>query len=474
MHESTTLSTTNEVLPSPKADTLVDGPMVDAEDLVQISSSSKRDRFAALLYLALRAGNSGATVLAGFLTTFLLVRRLGVDGYAAYVITTAVGIYLSATDAGISRTVYAKLRQAFLGGNLNEERVRVAGALLLYGVVTTVALLIFVAVQFTTGQAADEAAQSLYFFYVALNLPWMLLRYIAWAIDKHVWFDSIDLVRRCAQIAIFFLALTALDLWTVFALLDLVWIVGFAAGLMIVKRRLGSQSQIASARQSIAQFWAGYGTMVRSSAAFSLIEFAIYNFPFFLIPLVYGKGMALVAFDLFYKLFRAGVVGNQIASTTVLPRQTRAFHAHDAAGVRRWTQSAVLLSIVAVSPLALGLLILGHQALHLLLSGASVIGATGIAAVVIAVYSNSFQNAAGSLLIHVGLIRQGVHISYTILAIMALLSVVAGMGLLSVEHFILAYALAYALGSAAWTALAARAIGKHFAVHEPALSGEPA
>lgn len=449
-------------LPDAAVDILADDPLVEAE--VVVTHGPKRGRVAALAYLGLRTANSGATVAAGFLTTFLLVRRLGVDGYSSFVITTAVGIYLSATDAGISRTVYARLREAFLRGEVAEERVRVAGAVLLYAAVTLAALTVFTGVQFATAHPDQATTQSLYFVFVALNLPWMLLRYIGWAVDEHLRFDAIDLVRRLAQIGVFFLALTSLDLRLVFALLDLVWLAGFLGGAAVVARRLGSLLPgAAGVRRALAGFWGSYAAMLRFSVVFSLIEFAIYNFPYVLIPLAYGKGAPLVAFDLFYKLFRAGVTGNQIASTTVLPRQTRAFHVGDATGVMRWTRGAIALSVAAVSPLAIGLLLFGPQVLNLLLSGASVIGWTGIAAVVIATYANSFQNAAGSLLVHIGLIRQGVAISYAVLAIMAALALAAALGLFDVERFILAYATAYALGSAAWAVLAARAIERHFA-----------
>jgi O-antigen/teichoic acid export membrane protein len=414
------------------------------------------------LYVILRAGNSAATVLAGFLTTYVLVRRLGVDGYSNYVVTTAVGIYLSATDAGISRTVYAKLRQAFLAGNTASEAVRIRGAVILYGMITLSAVTIFGIVQSIVAPAGGATSQCLYFIYVALNLSWMLLRYVAWAIDRHLSFDSIDLTRRTVQIAVLLVALLHVDLRIVFLLLDVVWVISFAAGSLVIRRRLHDAMRIDHPRLAIAEFWAGYSSLLRSSAVFSLIEFAIYNFPFFLIPEIYGKGAPLVAFDLFYKLFRAGVTGNQIASTSMLPRQTRAFHDGDEARLRYWTLTALLLSLAAVSPLALGLVGFGERGIHLLLSGANVMGAAGITAVVIAIYSNSFQNVAGSLLMHVGLIREGVLISYTILAVMILLSAAAALGLLGLEHFILAYAIAYALGSASWTLMTSRVISRHF------------
>lgn len=434
------------------------------------------------IFLSLRVANSASAILIGFLATFLLVRRLGVDGYASYVIVGAIGIYLSAADIGISRVVYAKLREAFIRGGVAEERAPVAGALRVYTAITIIAVLVFAVTAFATSRVSDASAQTLFFIYVALNFPWILLRYIAWAVEEHVRFDLIDVARRALQICVFLLALTTTDLRIVFALLDLIWLGALILSGWLISRRLCAVAREGCSDSnddgksgwwwSIGAFWRRYASMLQGSAAFSLIEFAIYNFPYLFIPILYGKGAPLVAFDLFYKLFRAGVTGNQIASTALLPSQTRAFHEGDVAGVRRWTLCAIALSLIAVSPLILTLAVIGDTVFEFLLSGASVVGTAGLVAVIVAILANSFQNAAGSLLVHAGMVSQGLHISYITLAIMAALGAVTALAGFGFEHFILAYAIAYSLSAAAWTALASRAMRQHFANIPSATTGE--
>lgn len=422
-------------------------------------------------YFGLRTLNSAATVASGFLITFLLVRRLGVDEYARFVLATAVGVYLSATDAGISRIIYAKLRAAFIAGRADDEAEGVAGGLVVYAAVTLAAVLAFAAALGLSGQwgRSGLTAQTLYFVFTALNLPWMLIRYLCWAVERHLELDALDVARRFLQIGVLFLALTPVDLRVVFLLLDLIWAAAIAAALALVASVIDLRAPLRHAWTAVKAFGRRYAGDAKPSLTFSLLEFAIYNFPYLFIPAVYGPGAPLVAFDLFYKFFRTGVTANSIASTAFLPRQTRAYHADDVAGVVRWTGLVLAASVAMITPLALVLIFGGHTLLPLLLSGAKIVGGMTLAAVVIGIVANAFQNTAGSLLMHVGLIREGVAITYVMAALMAALAVAFALRPFTVDVFILAYACAYALGAAAWAAAAWAIIARrHGAALPPA------
>ena len=243
---------------------------------------------------------------------------------------------------------------------------------------------------------------------------------------------------------------------------------GFAAALALLFRTLDLAPALARPQRAVRRFAGRYAGDARPSLAFSLLEFAIYNFPYLFIPALYGRGAPLVTFDLFYKFFRAGVTANSIASTAFLPRQTQAWHGGDLRAVMRWTLLVLGASLVLVTPLALVLTLGGETLLPILLSGANIVGGLTLAAVVVGLYANALQNTAGSLLMHVGMIREGVGVTYVMVALMAALAIAFWLRPMTVERFILAYAITYALGAAAWAAMTWRIVGRRRQASEAA------
>jgi O-antigen/teichoic acid export membrane protein len=190
---------------------------------------------------------------------------------------------------------------------------------------------------------------------------------------------------------------------------------------------------------------------------FSGLEFAIYNFPYLLVPLLYGKGWALVAFDVFYKITRFGAAGYLAVNEGLLPAATRAIHEGDAVRIRRHVVVSLALSAVACVAGAVGVTVFGDLVFGLLLHDASRAPHTLRICMAATLLAMMFQACAGVLMINTGKGPVLARVATGMGVAMALLAVVASFGL-GFERFMVAYTVLFACGSAVYFTLLTRSV----------------
>jgi hypothetical protein len=150
-------------------------------------------------YLTLKVSNTAVQLVFGILTTYVFLRILSPDVFAAYILISAIGGYSSLADLGCSSLIYVNIRKAYLDGNHLETALEEAlAALLTYGAVVLLVLFVVGALIVTDVIHSHGAPLNLilYLLYWLLLLPWNMVRTTANAVDLYVPFEIIELMRR--------------------------------------------------------------------------------------------------------------------------------------------------------------------------------------------------------------------------------------------------------------------------------------
>lgn len=407
-----------------------------------------------LAYLSLKLLNAALTMIWGFALTAIMVRAVGITEYARYVLVAAVGIYLSAADFGVSFLIYSRLREAFLKADVSPLREPVAAALSLYVLVTGAAVLLFVPLGgwlLPPGET-DFVALVLFFCISALNLPWLMVRAMGNAVDKYMVFELLDVLRRVAHTGLISLMLMGVSPTTVFLLCCLVWLACYAFAFTSLRRSIGVSYRelFVVNRSGFRAFLIEFGSKVRPSLVFSLTEFGIYSFPYFYVPAIFGHGAAIVIFDLFSRFFRAAITANQVASGGLLPQITHAYHLGNRSSLVRALSISLLLSLAASICLAAVVIAAGGVIFPLLLDGQGTVSSTVAASIVIVTIANALQNTAGNFIVNVGLIHLAQRLAVILGAAMFVAAAASYWLGLTLDNFILTYAIVYLLGSLLW------------------------
>ncbi|MFC7610857.1 hypothetical protein [Teichococcus aestuarii] len=199
-------------------------------------------------------------------------------------------------------------------------------ALWSYAALAVLATLLFGTAVWAAGLGV-EAYRPVYvllFLGSALPLPWMILRVTANAFDAYVMTETIDFIRRSALFGLTLALLAGLPLMAYSLAFVALWLAGLAVLFALARRRvpLLAQQGLRARR--------GFSVLrqdlrgIAASAQLSISEFLIYIFPYYAIPLMHRDALALVAFDMFYKVTRFATTAYLTVSETLLPHQTRA------------------------------------------------------------------------------------------------------------------------------------------------------
>jgi hypothetical protein len=68
-------------------------------------------------YLALKVLNTASQLVFGILTSYVFLRILSPDVFAAYILISTIGGYSSLSDLGCSNLIYVNMRKAYLDGH---------------------------------------------------------------------------------------------------------------------------------------------------------------------------------------------------------------------------------------------------------------------------------------------------------------------------------------------------------------------
>jgi O-antigen/teichoic acid export membrane protein len=203
-------------------------------------------------------------------------------------------------------------------------------------------------------------------------------------------------------------------------------------------------------------FWRSNRAELLRSGNYAVGELTIYNFPYLVVPIVFGLGAPTIILDTVFKIFRGATLIYAAGLDPLVPRQTRAFAERDALTLKKATLAATILCAIPTLALCALLLFAGDRLFALLLGPAATVPPAATPILVVLLLANLAQNVASSLLLHTGFFHEIARIASTLVAAMAAMTALVLLGGLDVVSFIGGYAVVYAIGAALYVATAVR------------------
>ncbi len=414
-----------------------------------------------LPYLALRGSTAGAALITGVCQTYVFARVLDPHSFSLFIIIGNLGLSLWLFDLGIAKVLYVNLRARFLDGTLATAvddapslGRQAAGVTFLYiGLALLGAAGCFAIAAMFGGGAGQGIEFALFFVYAALNLAWFALRNVSTAVDRFLYFETLEALRRVLHLALLFALLFGLPFMEFLLASNAVWIVLFAVA---IRRLRGENAFDATGpHAALCHFARTNRRRLMESGGYAAGEIFVYNYPSLLVPAVMGLGAPTIIFDTAFKIFRGANVLFSAACDLMVPGQTRAFQAGDKRGL--WRATSIAAALGAVPALGLcGLLAIWGDALYaLLLGNAAQMPSAATPILIWLIACNWIQTVANFLLVHTGHFPAIVRAAGIMTAIMAVVAVAAALAGIDVVRFLEFYAGAYACGAAlyAWLAL---------------------
>ncbi len=357
--------------------------------------------FRQLVYLALKALNLVLATALSFGLVFALIRKLPESAYTTFILVSALGAYILATDLGFSSVVFVKLRKAFLDDRIGDARAITVAAVVIYGFVVVLAQLTFCITLLPNHIPHDwQLAFGLYFLVLLLPLPWNVIRAAAASAERFLLFESVEAIRRLGMVMLI-LAMTRGLPFEAYAWIALgLWALAYAVVLTVLVPVIGLPRTRAdwNLRQVVSESRGQLG----GAGLFALCEVVVYNFPYLVIPMLFHSAAALLAFDIFYKITRFGASAYLVANEGLLPAHTRAIHQGVGSTIIR--NIAICLGISAL-PCSVGVMAVsafGEPVFKLLLGDASRVSMDARGAMAAVLVAMLFRATSGTLLLNTG------------------------------------------------------------------------
>ena len=395
-------------------------------------------------FFALKACNTAIAASQTFVTIFVLIRVLPQNVYSSSLLIVSIAMYVMATDLGYSGYIYATLRRQFFQDLQFGDRESLSQAFTLYLAISVgAAILVGTSILiFADMDLKYRAGLAVYFSSAVAALPWMLLRRIAAAIDLFLEFELLEFCRRVAFLFLSLAMLLGLGLLSFAVLCMLTWLLAF----LLAFRRLNRNSlklrlvllpsAFAHARDNFPN--------IAQTGAFTLLEFAILNFPYILVSNQFSAD-SLIAFDVFFKLTRLSQFAYSVPVETMLPSQTAAFHGKDRRAVITNFFRVFALGSLALMPLAAIILAFGDELFRLLLKREDYVDAELRFTMVVMLSATLVQMSAGMLLTGTGrytLLLKSTLVTSSLMAGLAAATVCLQ---ISFIQFMIAYVLVYSM-----------------------------
>ena len=412
-----------------------------------------------LRYFLLRSSTAGAAVAAGLVQTFVFARVLTPERFSIFILIGTFGVSLWLFDLGAAKILFVRQRARHLGQLADPTIARHSSAVvLLYVLIVmagTLACFAFMAsrASVTPGEAAEYAA---FFSFSALNLAWFPLRNVSNAVDEFIYFETLEAVRRGGHITVMLALLIGLPLPAFLVLGNLLWFVVFGACIARLLRKTALAPRLSGWWAALAEFWRMNRPQLVRSGTYAGAELAVYNFPYVVVPMAFGLGAPTIILDTVFKVFRGTTLIYAAGLDPLVPQQTRAFAAHDAATLKKATLTAAFLIALPTIALCAVLLAAGDQLFALLLGHAATVPREAVFILVVLLLANMAQNVASNLLLHTGFFREIARVaSFLVAAMAAMTGIVLSAGL-DITGFLAAYAAVYVAGAALYLVYGAR------------------
>lgn len=397
---------------------------------------AQSSRFLSIPYLLLRSSTAGSALVAGLIQTFVFARILSPERFSVFILIGTLGITLWLIDLGMAKILFVRTRAWHLNGRDGTKTAEQSGAIvILYAALTTAAtaLVFAIAAAWPSSTPFGAAELALFFAFTALNLIWFVLRNLSVAIDDFIAFETLEVVRRIAHIGLMLTMLIGVPLPLFLVMANAVWALLFAmAGRRLIARRALTLS-LAHVCERLRHFFRENGREVLRTGTYGINEFYIYNFPYAVVPYVFGLGAPTIILDTTFKVFRGATLLYSAGCDLAVPRQTRAFADKDSRSLLLATlMAAALCSLPAL--VLCGLLIFAAEPFfRLLLGEAATVPPAVTPLLVILLIANLVQTVANFLLVHTGFFRDIARLA--VLVTVAMTAVTAA-GILAGQDFI--------------------------------------
>lgn len=402
-------------------------------------------------FLALKVASTGLQVVFGILTTYVFLRILSPDVFAAYILISAIGGYTNVADFGCSNLMYVSMRKAYLDGqHLGTALEEALAALLIYGAV--VLLVLFVVSALIIAGVIDNHGAPLnlilYLLFWLLLLPWRIVGSTANAVDLYVPFEILELMRRLLVTGLMILLLAGLEVRQYVIAINIAWAACFLVAAFYARRlfdKFGAGKEPISA--AVARFYRDRLGSMKAVAAWNVSTLTILVFPYFIVSAMSFPKEALVVFDTFYKVCRFGATTYGLAGEAFLPLQTRAVHE----GRPRDVMSSVgtVLALKSIIFLIVAIFLLGgsDRIFPILLNGKVEISQTVVLMMVAMLFLQIIHLTLELILINSGFFEPMAKLYVTVVAALGAVALVTYLCKLAFPTFLGAYVLVYGLGA---------------------------
>ena len=385
--------------------------------------------------------------------------HVSLQRFSIFILVGAFGYSLWLIDFGIVKILFVRLRARFLAGDRSDAIAGHATAvvLLYFGLVTSGALLCFVFMATQTAASLREAAEfGLFFWFVALNLVWFALRNIAIAVDEYVLFEALETVRRAGYFVGLAAVLVGLPLIAMLIVLNALWAV---VVMLCVKRMIARgalKPRIGGFIADLRVFFRANRTQLIRSGTYAASEIYVGNYPYLLVPMLFGLGAPPIILDTTFKVFRGGATIFGAVCDILVPRQTSALAERDGPTLVRATlMAAALCSIPAAIACAI-LFFAADKLFAILLGNAATMPPATTPILIVLLIANLTQMVTHSVLVHNGYFREVARIGMAVMAAMTGVGVFAVFAHLDIVQFLEAYVAVYTCGAIAAVVLMIR------------------
>jgi O-antigen/teichoic acid export membrane protein len=406
------------------------------------------DRFLSLPYLFLRSSTAGGALLFGLIQTFVFARVLSPERFSVFILIGTLGITLWLVDFGLTRILFVRQREAFLADRKDPVIAGQSMAVMLtYAAAVLVATIACAVVMGLWWKAPllDATEFGLFFLFTSLNLVWFVVRFVSIATDQFIFFEVHESVRRVGHIGLTLAMLIGLPFIAFLILANLLW----AAVFVSTVRRMFARGVMSFPQdgvlKSVSTFFQANRKEAFRSASFSAGELYIYNLPYLIVPLAFGLGAPTIILDTVFKIFRGSTIIYAAGCDVAVPKQTRAYAAHDRHSLVRATMmAAALCSLPAIILCAL-LYFAGDWFFSFLLGSAATMPAWLIPVLIGLLLANLIQTVSNSLLLHTGYFRYLAMIAGGMAVAMTVMSIATAAMKLDIVGYLTAYAAVFAV-----------------------------
>ncbi len=418
-----------------------------------------KKRLISIPFFLLRTTTAGAALLTGLLQTYVFAHVLSPQRFSIFILVAAFGYSLWLIDFGIVKILFVRLRARFLAGDKSDAVAGHATAVVLFyfALVSAGALLCFIFMATRTAASPREAAEfGLFFWFVALNLVWFALRNISIAVDEYVLFEALETVRRAGYFIGLAAVLFGLPLIVMLIALNALWGLVVTACVRRMIARGALRRRIGGFVADFVSFFRANKTQLIRSGTFAASEIYVGNYPYLIVPILFGLGAPPIILDTTFKVFRGGATIFGAVCDILVPRQTSALAERDGRTLVHATLMAAALCAIPALIACLILIFGADKLFHVLLGNAATMPPATTSILIVLLIANLTQMVCNSVLVHNGYFREVARIGMGVVAAMTGVGAFAVLAHIDIVQFLEGYTAVYACGALATVVLMIR------------------